>query len=302
MGRAVQKTTDSCEWFCRDRVIHLGSRTWIMGILNVTPDSFSDGGAHGDPEAAVSHAMELIRDGADIIDIGGESTRPGADPVDERTELARIIPVIRALRTQSDVLISVDTCKAGVAHRALAAGAQIINDVSACIRDPAMLDVVRNSGAGLVLMHMAGDPRTMQQAPHYEDVVAEVVGHLKDRLEVCRCHGIDMRRIVLDPGIGFGKTPEHNVRLLAGIPTLLRLGRPVLIGVSRKSVLGVLTGRPVEQRLAGSLAAAACALERGAQLLRVHDVKETCDMAKVVDTIRGIHYCGCTENISAGTA
>ena len=289
---AVKSNAEASEWRCRDRVIYPGSRALIMGILNVTPDSFSDGGVYNDPVKAVHRALELVHDGADILDVGGESTRPGADAVDACTELERVIPVIRALRAQSDVLISVDTCKAEVARQAMDAGAQIINDVSACTRDPAMLEVARDSGAGLVLMHMAGNPQTMQQAPQYAHVVDEVVDYLKSRMEACRRHGIDERRIILDPGIGFGKTQEHNLELLANLPVLCRLGRPVLIGVSRKSLVGYLTGRSVEQRLAGSLAVAACALERGAQLLRVHDVKETCDVAKVVNRIRSTQSCG----------
>ncbi len=260
-----------------------------MGILNVTPDSFSDGGAWIDPAQAVTRALNMVNEGADIIDVGGESTRPGADPVEEASEIERVIPVIQALRDRSEVFISVDTCKAEVAQRAIEAGADIINDISACTLDPVMMDVARDTGAGLILMHMVGTPCTMQQAPRYDHVVTEVATYLQARIDVCRENGIDERQLVLDPGIGFGKTPEHNIQLLAGIPELLHLGRPLLIGVSRKSVIGHITGRPVSERLAGSLAANVCAIERGAQLLRVHDVKETCDAAHVVATIHSVH-------------
>ena len=284
-----KRMTKPLEWRCRDRVIRFDRSACIMGILNVTPDSFSDGGTWIDPEKAVAHALEMIDEGADIIDIGGESTRPGAEAVDAEEEIKRVIPVVRTLRAQSDIPISVDTCKASVAQSALDAGADIINDISACTMDPAMQETARRTQAGLILMHMSGTPQTMQQAPHYQNVVAEVAAYLQNRLEFCRREGLDERRIALDPGIGFGKTPEHNVQLLAGIPELISLGRPLLIGISRKSVLGHITGRTVSERLAAGLAAAVCALERGAHILRVHDVKETCDAAKVVSTIRSVH-------------
>ena len=284
--------TEPIEWQCRDRVLAFGPQPRVMGILNVTPDSFSDGGDFYDPSDAVRRGLEMIQEGADILDIGGESTRPGAAAVEEQEEIRRVIPVIETLRAQTGILISVDTCKAAVARRALEAGAQIINDVSAGTHDASMLSAVCESGAGLVLMHMAGTPKTMQQSPQYGDVTSEVLAYLRGRLTACGEAGVAERQVVLDPGIGFGKTPKHNVQLLADIPAFVRMGRPVLIGASRKSVIGYLTGRAVEERLAGSLAVAVYAAERGAQLLRVHDVKETCDALKVVATMRSIQACG----------
>ena len=292
--------TEPIEWRCRDRVLAFGPRPRIMGILNVTPDSFSDGGVFYNPADAVRRGLEMVQEGADILDVGGESTRPGAAAVEEQEEIRRVIPVIEALRAQTGILISVDTCKAAVARRALEAGAQIVNDVSAGSHDASMLVAVRESGAGLVLMHMAGIPKTMQQAPRYGDVTDEVLAYLRGRMAACREAGVDDRQVVLDPGIGFGKTPEHNVQLLADVPAFVRMGRPVLIGVSRKSVIGYLTGRPVDQRLAGSLAVAVYVAERGAQLLRVHDVKETCDAMNVVATMRSIHACASDGESTGG--
>ena len=255
-----------------------------MGILNATPDSFSDGGDFFDIEKAVARGLDMMAQGADIIDVGGESTRPGAIPVSAREGLARTVPLIKRLREQSTGLISIDTQKAVVARAAVAAGADIINDVSA-LSDPEMAAVVAETSAGLVMMHMQGAPKTMQDDPDYVDAVAEVHSFLEERLAFAVSQGVAESQVVLDPGIGFGKTDAHNVALLHGIPTLRDLGRPVLIGASRKSLIGRLLGREVEDRLAGSLTLAIFSMMRGAQILRVHDVIESCDAARLVDTL-----------------
>jgi dihydropteroate synthase len=258
-----------------------------MGIVNVTPDSFSDGGRYATAEAAVAHGLELVRDGADVLDIGGESSRPGAEPVDAEEELRRVLPVVRVLAAQVPVLLSVDTTKAVVARQVLEAGAHIINDITALRADPDMAEVVRASGAGVILMHMQGTPATMHLDPHYDDVVREVREFLDTRLQAAADLGIAEAQVVLDPGIGFGKTAEHSLALLARLETLQSLGRPVCLGVSRKRFLGHLLGRPVEQRLAGALAVAGFALGRGAaQVLRVHDVGPTRDVVEVFRALR----------------
>jgi len=249
-------------------------RPRILGIVNVTPDSFSDGGRFLDPDAACRHAERLVAEGADVLDVGGESTRPGSDPVPEAVELERVLPVIRRIRGLGTP-ISIDTTKAAVARAALEAGAAAVNDVSA-LDDPEMARVAAESGAGLILMHRGGPSRTMQDDPHYEDVVAEVVAHLAGRRDRARAAGVRREAIVLDPGIGFGKRLEHNLLLLAGLPALLALGSPVLIGVSRKHFVGSLSGAEhPEDRVPGSTAAAVLALARGARLFRVHDVAAT---------------------------
>lgn len=256
-----------------------------MGVLNVTPDSFSDQVHHSAAPAAIAHGLRLAEEGARILDIGGESSRPGAEPVSAEEEIGRVIPVIEALSRQTRCLISVDTTKAVVADAALRAGAHIVNDISA-LGDPAMAAVVRAHRAGLVLMHMQGTPRTMQKNPHYDDVVREVAAFLRARLTVAQESGIDVECVALDPGIGFGKTVAHNVSLLSALASLHAVGRPLLIGVSRKHFLGVLTGRPVEDRLLPSLAALAFAALQGAQILRVHDVKESCEMTRLLAILK----------------
>ncbi len=271
-------------WVCRGRTLDAARRTRVMGILNTTPDSFFDGGAFAGPEKALARALDMIDEGADIIDIGGESTRPGADPVGASQEAERTVPLIEQLRKQSDVLISIDTQKAAVARAAVSAGADIINDVSAG-RDPAMFAVAAETGAGLILMHMQGTPRTMQRAPQYGDVVSEVRTVLEDRLAAAAARGVSPEQICFDPGIGFGKTDEHNLALLRGIPLLTASGRPLLIGASRKSLFGRLLGRKPEERLAGSLAAAVWSALHGARFLRVHDVKESCDALRIADKL-----------------
>jgi len=245
----------------------------VMGVVNVTPDSFSDGGRYLDVEAAVAHGRELEEEGAGILDVGGESTRPGAEPVSEAEELRRVVPVIEGLvEAGVRARISIDTSKAAVAAAALEAGADLINDVTALRGDPAMVDLVAGSDADCCLMHMLGEPRTMQRDPHYDEVVADVRGFLKARVAFAVDHGVDEERILVDPGIGFGKTDVHNLELLARLEELTTLGRPIVIGTSRKSFLGRLTGRPVDERLAATVATNVLAYERGASIFRVHDV------------------------------
>ena len=243
-----------------------------MGILNVTPDSFSDGGNWTSLDAALEQGLALQAQGADILDIGGESTRPGAEPVSADEELRRVIPVIERLATQLSIPISIDTMKSQVAREALQAGAKIVNDVTAGTFDEHMLPVCAESDCGIILMHMQGTPQTMQQEPHYENVVREVTEYLASRIAQFRSRGIDERRIMVDPGIGFGKTADHNLELLRGVPALKSLGRPVLIGHSRKRFLKRVLGREVEERLAGTIGVAIGAAQLGAALIRVHDV------------------------------
>jgi dihydropteroate synthase len=260
-------------------------RTAVMGIVNVTPDSFSDGGLHASPAAALAHARQLVAEGADVIDVGGESTRPGSLPVDAATERARVVPVIEALRAETALPISVDTTKAEVAAAALAVGADMVNDVSAGRFDDAMLPLVADRGAAIVLMHMQGVPATMQEAPTYGDVVAEVAAFLGARAVAAQAAGIAADRIWIDPGIGFGKRREHNLALLAGLERLVALGYPVLVGASRKGFLGSLSGEPLGARLASSLAATVLAAAAGARVVRVHDVAATRSALAIADAV-----------------
>ncbi|HQO15473.1 MAG TPA: dihydropteroate synthase [Methylotenera sp.] len=260
------------------------NRPHVMGIVNVTPDSFSDGGKYTSTQAAVSHALTLIAEGADILDIGGESTRPGAAPVPLDEELSRVIPVIEALKGVSTVPLSIDTYKPEVMRQAIAAGADMVNDVRA-LQEPGALDVVVNTNVGICLMHMQGNPQTMQMAPHYEDVVVDVEQFLADRLQACISHGIAKNRIILDPGFGFGKTREHNIRLIQQLEKLHSIGQPLLVGLSRKSVLGAIAGGDENQRLYASIAASVISAMKGAKIVRVHDVKATVDALKVVTAI-----------------
>ncbi|WP_295451280.1 dihydropteroate synthase [uncultured Thiodictyon sp.] len=268
---------------CGGRPLDL-NRVRVMGILNVTPDSFSDGGRYCCLEAAVEHARAMVAAGADLIDVGGESTRPGAAPVSLAQELARVIPVVTALAQSVSVPISVDTYKPEVMHAAVAAGAGLINDVCA-LRAPGALDTAARLGVPVCLMHMVGDPLTMQLAPDYTDVATQVRAFLNERLEACRRAGIPHTRLLIDPGFGFGKTLEHNLRLLANLSVLTDLEVPVLVGLSRKSMVGTLTGRAPAERLAASLAAALLAVARGAAILRVHDVAETRDALCVWEAV-----------------
>lgn len=270
-------------WHFRQNRVDLLSRVRVMGIVNVTPDSFSDGGKYRSTELAIEHGLKLVEQGADFLDIGGESSRPGATPIPVEEELQRVIPVVEGLVAKTKIPISIDTTKAEVARQALAVGAQIINDITALRGDPLMPEVVRSSQAGVILMHMQGTPQTMQTDPQYEDVVAEVKGFLAESIEFAMGHGIGRERIVLDPGIGFGKTFEHNLELVQRLSELQSLTCPVLLGVSRKGMIGRMTGRPLEERLAGSLAVASVAvLQGGCQILRVHDVAETIDVVNVL--------------------
>jgi dihydropteroate synthase len=256
-------------------------RPLVMGVLNVTPDSFSDGGRFMDPAAALDYAQRMIADGADIIDIGAESTRPGAAPTSEADELKRIVPLIEKL-SASKVPISADTRKPAVMRAAIVAGASMINDVSA-LRAPGAMEAVSDASqpVAVCVMHMQGEPATMQQTPAYGDVVGEVKSFLVERAGACEAAGIARERIVLDPGFGFGKTVAHNLDLMRGLPEIVALGYPVLAGLSRKSTIGALTGREVADRVAGSLAAALAAVARGATIVRVHDVRDTVDALKV---------------------
>ncbi len=272
---------------CQRCTFALDRRTHLLGVLNVTPDSFSDGGAFLDPGAAAEHALRMAADGADCIDIGGESTRPGAPPVSAEEEWARIGPVLKRLLGCCPVPISVDTTKAAVAARALDAGVAIVNDVSALRFDPALAGLVAEAGAGLVLMHMQGTPRTMQERPSYGDVVAEVRAFLAERLQVAIGAGIPPEAVLLDPGIGFGKAVEHNLTLLRRLPELGTLGRPLLVGPSRKAFIGAVLGTAVTDRLEGTAAALALAIAGGATLVRVHDVKAMGRVARMCDAILG---------------
>lgn len=270
---------------CGGHALELGERTAIMGIVNVTPDSFSDGGAFFDPAAAIEHGLRLAAAGADILDVGGESTRPGADPVSEPEELRRVVPVVRGLAARAGVPVSVDTTKAAVAEAALAAGASIVNDISALRLDPRLGEVVARAGAALVIMHMQGEPRTMQLAPRYEDLLGEVIAALAAGAGRAAAAGIDPEKVIVDPGIGFGKTLEHNLELLERLDALAVLGRPILVGPSRKAFIGKLLDAPAAGRVEGTIAACCLAAARGAHAVRVHDVAEVRRALLVADAI-----------------
>ena len=260
-----------------------------MGILNVTPDSFSEGGRHFDPDDAVKHAGQMVTDGADIVDVGGESTRPGSDPVAAEEELERVLPVIERLVEEiPHTPISIDTRKSAVAATALAAGATIVNDVSAGA-DPAMFDVVREHDTAVVLMHMKGEPKTMQEAPTYDDVVGDVHEFLRERIEAAEFAGIDPERIAIDPGIGFGKDLGHNLELMQRFDAFLDLGRPLLVGPSRKRFIGAILDLPEDQRVEGTIGAVAWMVAHGAHVARVHDVREVVRAVRVVDAIARGH-------------
>jgi dihydropteroate synthase len=272
-------------WNCRDFALPVGGRPLVMGIVNATPDSFSDGGKFNSVDLAVAHAERLLAEGADILDIGGESSRPGAQPVSADEELARVLPVVRRL-ARPGVVISVDTVKSAVARACLKAGAAIVNDISAATLDPAMADTVREFRAGLVIMHMLGTPRTMQISPTYVDVVSEVKNYLSCRLQHLEEVGLDRSHLAVDPGIGFGKTAAHNLRLIRELGAFSGLGCPVLLGVSRKRFIGDITGKPPEERVYGSLAVAChAAVLNTAQILRVHDVGPTVDALKTLAAV-----------------
>ena len=274
----------SGSWICGRFEFPL-KRPLLMGVVNVTPDSFSDGGQHVDTTSAIAHAQKLVTEGADIIDIGGESTRPGALPVSIQEELARILPVMAAMR-DCGAAISVDTCKPEVMQAALDAGADIINDVTGMRQPEAQRIVAAHPNCGVCLMHMQGEPRTMQSNPHYQDVVHEVQEALVAQAHLLERLGVKRARISLDPGLGFGKTLEHNYQLLHGLAQLVQSGYPIVLGASRKSLIGRVTGKPVDQRLSGSIAAALAGVARGVAVVRVHDVDATHDALKVWQAIQ----------------
>ena len=286
MGHTSLQAVARQSWLvAKGREVRCGERPLIMGVVNVTADSFYDGGRYAEPERAIAHAIELAEQGADILDIGAESTRPGAQPVNEEDELARVVPVVAELARRVTAQISVDTTKSRVAQSALDAGASIVNDVSALRWDEKMASVVAQSGAAVVLMHMQGTPQTMQTAPMYDDVVAEVARFLGERMQAALEAGIAKTNIVLDPGIGFGKLLEHNLELLNRLRELAMLDRPLLVGVSRKAFIGRMVGRAAEHREWGTAAAVALAVDRGARILRVHDVAMMTDVVKVAAAI-----------------
>lgn len=273
-------------WKVRDRELDLGARTLIMGILNVTPDSFSDGGTFLDPAAAVAEGKRMLAEGADLLDIGGESSRPGARPVPVEEELRRVVPVVDRLFRDTGALISVDTTKARVAEEAIAAGAAVVNDISALRADARMGDLACRSGVGLILMHMQGTPQTMQEAPAYGDVVRDVLAFLRERGQAAFIAGVLDTAIVYDPGIGFGKTYEHNLELLRRLPEFRGLGRPVLVGPSRKAFVGKATGvSDPRDRLEGTAAAVTLAIAGGAAIVRVHDVAAMARVTRLADAV-----------------
>ncbi len=268
------------EMKCGKYILRLGRKTLIMGILNVTPDSFADGGRYDTLDSALQGALRMAEEGADIIDVGGESTRPGARPVSLKEEMKRTIPVIKRLVKRIDLPVSIDTCKSEVAKKALDSGASLINDISALRVDKEMAGVVSRYKVPLVLMHMQGRPRSMQKNPHYRDVVGEIISFLRERIEFAKEEKIDEERIIIDPGIGFGKTTEHNLQIFNRLSEFKSLGRPILVGPSRKSVIGNVLNLPVEERLEGTAAAVAASLLNGADIIRVHDIRE---MKRVID-------------------
>ena len=277
---------DQRVWSCGDHTLSLGERTLVMGIVNVTPDSFSDGAMFASVDDAVAHGVRLVDEGADLLDVGGESTRPGSDPIDADEELLRVVPVIEGLvKARPATPLSVDTRKPEVASAALDVGASVVNDIAGG-RNSALLETVSRTGAGVVLMHMLGEPKTMQDDPRYDDVVAEVHEFLRERIEAAVFAGIPEERVCIDPGIGFGKTVDHNLALLRAVPALRMLGAAVMVGASRKGFIGTLTGvEDPAARLEGSLAVAVLAAAHGADLVRVHDVEATVRALKVADAV-----------------
>ena len=269
----------------REKVFDFNKSHYIMGILNVTPDSFSDGGKFLDIKSALNHAKEMISEGADIIDIGGESTRPGAESINEEEELNRIIPVIKGLRKiNNDIIISIDTYKSRIAKEALENGADLINDISGLRFDPLMVNAARDSKVPVIIMHIKGTPRDMQKNPHYDDLIRELLEYFEERIDTLNKAGID--KIIIDPGIGFGKNPEDNLNIIKNLSEFTVFNLPVLVGISRKSFIGHITGEPVDKRLTGTLAANAIALMNGANIIRVHDVKPHKDLIKMFEAIK----------------
>ena len=279
------------KWKCRSKCLELERETVVCGILNLTPDSFSDGGLYTDKQKAIDRAYQMVDEGVDMIDIGGESTRPGALPVSVDEERARIMPVLEKLVDKLNVPISIDTCKSQIAREALELGVDIINDITSLGEDPGMASVVAESGAGIILMHMQGRPRSMQENPQYGDVVSEITEFLMKAIDKAVSLGISRERIVVDPGIGFGKKTKHNLEIIKRLHEFESLGRPILIGVSRKSVIGDVLNLPLEERLEGTAALIACAIGSGANIVRVHDVKYMRRVARMIDAVKkGISY------------
>lgn len=270
---------------CRSQKLELGSRTLIMGILNVTPDSFSDGGLFAEAEAAVEHAENMVAQGADIIDVGGESSRPGADTVSVEAEKDRVLPVIERLVETVEVPISIDTYKSSVARDALNMGACIVNDITALRGDPDMASVVAEAGAPVILMHMKGAPKDMQLDPHYDFLIPEITSFLRNRIQAAIDAGIPQNQIIIDPGIGFGKTVAHNLEIIRRLREFRSLGKPILIGTSRKSFIGKVLGLSTDDRLEGTAASIAVAIANGADIVRVHDVKEAARVVRMTDAI-----------------
>jgi dihydropteroate synthase len=281
--KGVQLMKNGISW--GNQALDFGKRTLVMGIVNVTPDSFSDGGQFFDPEVAISHAKRLVSEGADIIDIGGESTRPGSEAVSFEDELDRVIPVINGIANDVSVPISIDTCKSEVAKAALDAGASIVNDVSAMRFDPKIADVVAEHEVPLILMHMQGTPKNMQKNPEYKDVIGDIKDFLNERIDFAVSKGVSKERIIIDPGIGFGKTLENNYEIIRRLDELTELGQPLLIGTSRKSFIGLTLDLDVAERIYGSLATITMSIINGVDMVRVHDVKESVQVAKMTDAI-----------------
>ena len=269
-------------------ILEENSATLIMGILNVTPDSFSDGGMYYNATQAIEFALQMEEEGADIIDVGGESTRPGAKTVELQKECDRILPVIEGIRTKSDILISIDTYKSEVARKSIATGAGMVNDISGMTFDPNMVDVIKDSGLPVVIMHIKGTPKNMQKKPYYEDLMQELTEYFEERKKFARAKGILDQQIILDPGIGFGKRLQDNFQLLRELKKIVDMGFPVLIGPSKKSFIGLTLDLPIDQRLEGTAAAVTTGILKGARIVRVHDVKEMKRVALITDSIRGI--------------
>ncbi len=272
-------------WIAREHQFNFPRPTIVMGIVNTTPDSFTDGGRFLDADAAGAHALRLANEGAEILDIGGESTRPGSAEVSEQEELDRVIPVIERLAKRPELVLSIDTQKPSVAREALAAGASIVNDIAANRSDAEMWQVVAEAGAGYVCMHMQGTPQTMQAKPEYDDVTVEVCVFFRERLDLLSSHGVTTDQVALDPGIGFGKTLEHNIKLLRDLKKFSLVERPMLVGASRKSFIEKLLGAPIDERLPASIACAAWAAIQGSQIIRVHDVAETIQAVRMAEAL-----------------
>jgi dihydropteroate synthase len=273
---------------CRTRTLELGDKTLIMGALNVTPDSFSDGGAFFQQDRALARALEMVEEGVDIIDIGGESTRPGARPIDPQEELSRILPVVKDLANQTDTPISVDTRKAEVARGVLEAGGQIINDISALRADPEMAKVIASHQVPVVLMHMCGTPETMQENIHYVSLVSDIIQYLKQSIDMASMAGVDLERIIIDPGIGFGKTVDHNLAIIKHLYQFKTLGRPILVGPSRKSFIGKILDLDADQREEGTMASIAASILNGAHIVRVHNVRNAIRVSRIADAIKAV--------------